>query len=318
MVTNGLGDLSSTHTSRREPQKTSASKFCLVPTTRRAFIALSFGAVYITKHADAADAEPLHPAQITSDDVAWFRRGGAVWARLESGAPAIVPPNVNANAYIDEQLAYPTPGASARRPERLEPILCAFFLNATFRPGRYRLDPPVSSINQDGVPTGSMLSTVDVTAEHLTLLQYSLWNGPLMDGKRPYGNRTSYEVDMAEILGHVAPNGADGQVSLSDAERHHYRTIHHAMLAVVQAYVQHAELDPGTYVVPRDGWSAPFHPLCRPVAPQKVADYQAFCASHPRLTGPSTVSLSDMASLDRIMRATSAELGAKAALFDPG
>ena len=173
-------------------------------------------------------------------------------------------------------------------------------------------------MDEDGVPTGSLLRTLDVTTEHLTLLRHSLWNGSLMDGKRPYGDRVSYEVDMAEILGHRVSDAADGQVPLPDPERHRFHAVHHAMLAVVQAYVRHAQFDPGAYVVPRDGWSAPFRPLCRPMAPQKVADYLAFCNAHPRPTAASIVSLSDMASIDRVMRATTAEFWAKAALFGPG
>ncbi len=139
-----------------------------------------------------------------------------------------------------------------------------------------------------------------------------------MDGKRPYGSRSFYEADMAELLGHVVPGTEDGPVRLSDSDRRHYRTMHHAMLAVVQAYLQHARFDPGAYVVPRDGWSAPFRPLCKPVTPRQIADYQAFCASHPRPAGAPVIQPWDLGSIDRVMRATTAEFWAKAALFEPG
>lgn len=298
-------------------QQPPAARSCFAATTRREFATLVAILAGVSAHAGAAEPQPTNAIDITGDDIAWLRRGRAVWARLESGAPAIVPPDVDAQAYIDGHLAYSTPGSSARKPERLEPILCAFFLNATFLPGRYDLDPPVAEIGADGAPSGSVSSTIEVTTDHLTLLKHSLWNGPLMDGKRPYGTRSFYEADMAELLGHRVPKGADGEIRLPDAEQRRDRTMHHAMLAVVQAYIQHAQFEPGGYVVPRDGWAAPFHPLCRPVTSQQVADYQAFCASHPRVAGSSVLGLWDLGSIDRIMRATTAEFWAKAALFEP-
>ena len=283
-------------------------------TTRRGLLALAIGLAGVPDHASAAEPQPFHPADVTGDDIAWLRDCRAVWAQIESGAPAIVPPSVDADAYIDLHLAYPAPDASAGPPERLEPILCAFFLNATFGAGRYDLDPPVPCLDDAGAPTGTALSTVEVTTEHLTLLKHSLWNGPLMDGKRPYGNRTFYESDMADLLVGGAPGG---DVHLSTADRRTYRRLHHAMLAVVQAYIQHARFAPGAYVVPRNGWSAPFRPLCQPALPQQVAAYQAFCAAHESPAASPVLDLSDPGALDRFMRASTGEFWAKAALFEP-
>ena len=190
----------------------------------------------------------------------------------------------------------------------------SFSLNATFAPGRYSLDPPVPRLDGAGAPTGSTLSTVEVTTEHLTLLKHSLWNGPVMDGKRPYGTRTFYEAAMADLLGRGAP---DDDVHLSAANLRTYRRMHHAMLAVVQAYIRYGRLAPGAYVVPRDGWSAPFCPLCQPVTPQQVAAYQAFCAAHQRAAVPPVLDLSDPVALDRFMQASTGEFWARAALFEP-
>ena len=55
--------------------------------------------------------------------------------------PAIVPPEAKAGAYIDRQLATPAPGSPPPALERLEPVLCAFFLNAIFRPGSLQPGP---------------------------------------------------------------------------------------------------------------------------------------------------------------------------------
>ena len=285
-------------------------------TTRRGFLALAVGSGIALCQAGAAEPAPMTPTVVTADDIAWLRQARAVWVRLESGAPAIVPPETEAGAYIDRQLATPASSSPPPAPERLEPVLCAFFLNATFRPGHYSLDPPLR--DGDAAAAGIASGTVEVGPEHLLLLKNSLWNGPLMDGKRPYGTRTFYEADMAEILGRPTPGAADGQVQLPAAERHAYQAMHRAMQSVVQAYIQHAQYSAGAYILPRDGWTAPFRPLCEPVTPQRLAAYQAFCDSHPPREALPAPDMSDPRSLDAFMRSTTAAFWAKAALFEPG
>lgn len=41
-----------------------------------------------------------------------------------------------------------------------------------------------------------------------------LWPMPYIDGKRPYGNRSYYQIDMAELLGKPYVKNAQGQYIL--------------------------------------------------------------------------------------------------------
>ena len=68
-------------------------------TTRRKLLAL--GVAGVPHHASAAEPELSNPTDVTGEDIAWPRRCRAVWAQLESGAPAIVAPDVDADAYVD-------------------------------------------------------------------------------------------------------------------------------------------------------------------------------------------------------------------------
>ena len=71
-------------------------------TTRRGFLALAVGSGIALCQAGAAEHAPMTPTVVTADDIAWLRQARAVWARLEAGAPTIVPPDVKAGAYIVE------------------------------------------------------------------------------------------------------------------------------------------------------------------------------------------------------------------------
>ncbi len=273
--------------------------------TRRRALAGCLGVPFMSGVAAAATFDPERPVPVTAEDIAWFRTCRAAWDSGEGGAPGIVPDGHDVNDYLTRMIATPPSGPGHPDARRLEPILCAVFLNARFDPGQYRLHPPVRP--EDGWNPGAALpDSIEVRPEHIALLQHSSWAGSFMDDKRPYGGSTAFEDDMARILGDLPPVAAKSTRMLTPAEEAHYQAVQWSLLLVVQAYIQHAAIEPGRYALPRDGWRPTFRPRCRPLPPGQLARYQAFCAAHPGTGEPGHV-------IDNAVQ----EFAAKAALLEP-
>jgi hypothetical protein len=152
----------------------------------------------------------------------------------------------------------------------MERTLCAFFLYGRFASGRYALVPPVP--RSEAFADAPDLYSFDVTANHLRLYQKTSWReAPLVDSKRPYGT-TDNLGDVARIFGIPVP--PDPEEFPPDTEAQ-LRRLHHEVMFVLQAYLQHAELEPDRYVIPFDGWDLWIQPLCRPVPQAQVEAYVA-------------------------------------------
>lgn len=208
--------------------------------------------------APAASSQP-GSIEITQADIDWFRRSHAEWVGCESGAPAIVPPDMTL-----EQFGEVLDGGSSPVFERFVNVAAAFFLHASFVAGHYAFQPPFEKRN-----------AFDVTAEHIRLLQHANWNSFVIDCKRPYGDFTHFQIDMADILGLPITRDAKGRAQIGmDAERR-MNALHGDILPTLQAYIRFARLNPGRYVVPGRGIAQTRgRPLCRPVSATRVAMYQ--------------------------------------------
>lgn len=234
--------------------------------TRRAVLAMMVGTLAITgrqslastKLPDAIDDWRFRePVTISADDIAWFRTCRAEWNGCESGAPAIVVDGIDTFDF-DPELERDAPGA-----DRLERVLCAFFLHARFPPGRYRL-----AHAKDG-PT-----EVTVTDQHFRLLREADWRTATMDCKRPYGDFTYYQADMARILGLPVTADAEGKATLRDADEERLSLLHNEMQWVVQAFIEHAELTPGRWFIPYEGWDNGLMLRGTPVSDVAIARYR--------------------------------------------
>jgi hypothetical protein len=152
--------------------------------------------------------------------------------------------------------------------ERLERVLCTFFLHGRFMSGRYLLNPPVfSSEAFAGAPD---LAAFEVSPDHVRLFCHTSWRTSFIDTKRPYGDFQAYEIEMAQILGLPLPPGNERLPPPADARMH---ALHHDMLFVLQAYLQHAELIPGRYQIPFDGWKTWVLPRCEPIPQARLDAY---------------------------------------------
>ncbi|NVM88821.1 hypothetical protein [Variovorax sp. SG517] len=209
----------------------------------------------------AVPATPPQPGsiEITQADIDWFRRSHAEWVGCESGAPAIVPPDMTLEQFGDV-----LDGGSSPVFDRFVDVAAAFFLHASFVAGHYAFQPPFEK-----------RTAFDVTAEHIRLLQHANWNSFMIDCKRPYGDFTHFEIDMADILGLQIAKDAKGRAQIGmDAEKR-MNALHADILPTLQAYIRFARLNPGRYVVPGRGIAQTRgRPLCRPVSATRLAMYQ--------------------------------------------
>jgi hypothetical protein len=82
----------------------------------------------------------------------------------------------------------------------------------------------------------------DFSAQHDALLRAARWRGLWMDAKRPYGDMTYFELDMADILGQPTDRGENGQLP-ADQERQLWK-LHTEMLSALQVYLQRAAIGP--------------------------------------------------------------------------
>ncbi|RQT12135.1 hypothetical protein [Burkholderia contaminans] len=63
-----------------------------------------------------------------------------------------------------------------------------------------------------------------------------------IDGKRPYGDRTYFQIDMAELLGESYKRDVRGNL-IEDAEKDaRVERLHYETLAALQVFLMHAEL----------------------------------------------------------------------------
>jgi hypothetical protein len=225
--------------------------------SRRLFLALGLCGIALPTYAAPKRWRFLTPVTITADDIAWFRTAQSIWLDVESGAPAMIPAGVR-DKYVEADELNANPYF-----RRLEPIACAFFLHATFVPGDYAL-----ATKPDG------RARFIVTTEHIRLLQITNWRTFAIDGKRPYGDFTNFPIDMARRLGLTITPSPKGYSEISKADEARMEVLHQEMLFVVQAFIEHAQLAPGAYAIPYDGWNGHVLPRCAPVPATQLDAYK--------------------------------------------
>lgn len=227
--------------------------------------------------------EPPGPGllEITQDDIDGFHRSRAESLACESGAPGIVPAGMSLEAFGELH-----DGGSSPAFDRFVNVACAFFLHATFAAGHYAFDPPLKE-----------RTSFDVTDAHIRLLQHANWRSFLIDCKRPYGNLTHFEIDMADILGLPLTRDAKGHAEIGSQAEARMDALHGDMRYALQAYIRFARLNPGHYVVPDRRLSTLVsRPLCRPVSAKRIAAYQrALKAAGPNAGSHRTAELDEAA-----------------------
>lgn len=194
---------------------------------------------------------------ITAADLAAVRGLPVMWSPTESGAPAVY--DLSKKKLSMSTHAY-------RRAMRVAEVLIQL---GELGPGRFEYE---STLDPDDLAAQPFVQhkraqvlgnrvTIEVTEAHLKLLRAADTNlvddggrdiGVEIDPKRPYGDMTYFQIDMARILGISAegPPRADYPKlrEFTEPQLERFSELHEQMEPVLQVFLQHAQLAPGHFV----------------------------------------------------------------------
>lgn len=180
------------------------------------------------------------------------------WMPIESGAPGFDPVQPFGGDLFpvdtaQQVLRIHNPALATQLLAEVCLWLPQFVASATLAPGRYALPPDFPGQAPD--------SSFDFHPDHLTLLHAALWREvgidelpdvlaeeedgqaiwplPYIDGKRPYGDRSYYQIDMADILGKPYARNAQGQYILPPQKDEALRQLHLQTQAALQILLMH-------------------------------------------------------------------------------
>lgn len=198
-----------------------------------------------------------------------LRQATVLWTPVESGAPAILisplemedGPSDKLEADVAARagltLGNPPSAAELERvkgliadlPEALAQLLAHGKLAA----GSYDYRNPLvdfafaaRSLPPELAPLATKkIVTFAFTDRHAALLRGARWRGLWMNAKRPYGDMTYFELDMAAILGDPVVRDQDGRLPPEQEKR--LGKLHAETLPALQVFLQKATLAPGEY-----------------------------------------------------------------------
>ena len=191
---------------------------------------------------------------LTDTHIKLLRNAVVIWAPIESGAPAVMISPLQAGGeeepspelYADIAKRAGLPSVDKQQIDRLlaemPQALAQLLAHGKLEAGTYRYDNPLVTVSfaERTLPTElahlahEKSVSFAFTGQHAKLLRHARWQGLFMNPKRPYGDMTSFERDMAEIL----------KVPV-DEQR--LWKLHSETLPALQIYLQKATIAPGEY-----------------------------------------------------------------------
>ncbi|WP_313625676.1 hypothetical protein [Achromobacter sp.] len=210
-------------------------------------------------------AAPLDSIPYTAQHAALVRLLRVQWMPVESGAPAIdfeqpLLGGAQTLAIARDALKTTDDALALRRLAEVCRLIPRYVQSiGRLRPGRYAVpvemreafDFPESAVDAQG--------EFNLNKEHLVFLRDLAWRVaddrdlqavlregdrfwpmPYVDGKRPYGNSSYYQVDMAKLLGEPYPLDAKGYAIRDPAKDARLARLHYEMLAALQVFLRHS------------------------------------------------------------------------------
>lgn len=208
------------------------------------------------------------PTALTDADIKWFRSFGVSWIHSENGSPALVLPDLT----LEEQVKLHGKNDEARLVlDRFERVFTTFAVYGSLTSGIYPIDSKaILGKTPAGLPA---IEKFELTQTHMNLMRRAWWREGFIDFKYPYGSYRYYEADMAIKLGEKVPrNSQTGVYELSQLTREKYQKLHNELLFAVLVFVKFAEIEPGEYQLPIDGWKSSLFRLSPPTK-QQVDSY---------------------------------------------
>jgi hypothetical protein len=228
--------------------------------------------------------------EITPSHLSLLRQARFTWDGAERGAPMLDPKRPYGRRDLLAQLAEvfgsDDADALARRNVEMFFVLARVLKRGALAPGRYALgNIGVADVREamrgyggdDGVSDADLGVDADglstLTDDHVKLLrgieirwpsdydcedrvEMGEYPAAAADPKRPYGDFTFIEVDMARILGVLPPPPTSGEPAVFDPSpelAHRLQRLHWQMLVAMQVFVEQMVLAPGVYRLYADG-----------------------------------------------------------------
>lgn len=185
--------------------------------------------------------------KLTPTHLTLLRHSVVLWIPVESGAPGALPsPLMASDTMSDAAYADVAKRAGLEKVDKaqidqlLKELPEAFdqlIEHGKLAPGTYKYDNPLADIpwSANALPdelahlAKDKVVTFTITERHIKLLRNARWRMMMMNPKRPYGDMTSFEIDMAEILG-------------EPEDEPKLWKLHTEMLSALQVYLQNAKL----------------------------------------------------------------------------
>lgn len=214
----------------------------------------------------AVFAPDAPPPRLSAAHLTLMRHMQVIWLPIESGAPGIdvwqpFAGAQDAVARAMELLSTREEEVAVRTLAEVGSVLVDFVQRASLAPGRYAVAPGTRerfAAPDSGVDGRGQFA---FRQEHQRLLQAAHWRVvdsdvleevlaeeptawplPYVDGKRPYGGSSHYQIDMADALGMPYRRDARGYAIEDAGKDAALEKLHFQMLAALQVFLQHATL----------------------------------------------------------------------------
>jgi hypothetical protein len=204
------------------------------------------------------------PPRLSAAHLALMRNMQVMWLPIESGAPMIDvwQPLAGAQDVVAQAmtlLASRDEEAAVRTLAEVGLVLVDFVQQASLAPGRYAIAPQTRQHFADADSGVDGSGQFEFRREHRLLLQAAQWRVidsdvleevlaeepmawplPYIDGKRPYGENSYYQIDMADVLGTPYRRDEQGYAIVDHAKDASLEKLHFQMQAALQVFLQHA------------------------------------------------------------------------------